>query len=126
MSTLAKVGFVELAAGALTGWVVALSFVGQEPLKRVGVRTPRRLLQMHIDLILMGLILIAVGLALPDLAGWIAIPLAIGTWVNPLLFAPLAWRQDLVKVPAYRAVAVLSFICVSGGLTAVAVEALKT
>lgn len=126
MSTLAKVGFVELAVGALTGWIVVLSLVRQELLKRVGIRTPRRLLQMHLDLILMGLILIAVALALPDLASWIAIPLAIGTWVNPLLFLPLAYRQDLVDRPVYRTIAVLSFVCVSGGLTVVAVEALRT
>lgn len=126
MSTLAKVGFVELAAGALTGWIVVLSLEQQELLKRWGVRTPRRLLQMHLDLIIMGLILIAVGLALPDLESWIAVPLAIGTWVNPLLFVPLAFKPDIDKVLAYRAISVVSFVFVSGGLTAAAIEALKT
>jgi hydroxylaminobenzene mutase len=125
MSTLAKIGFVELAVGALTGWIVALSHVRRELLERWGVRSPRRLLQMHLDLIIMGLILIAVGLALPDLATWIAIPLAIGTWTNALLFAPVAFREDLVARPAFRAIVVVSFVFVSGGLTAVAVEALK-
>lgn len=126
MSTLAKVGFVELATGGLTGWIVLLTMERPDLIKRAGVRTPRRLLQMHLDLIIMGLILIAVGLALPDLAAAIAIPLAIGTWVNPLLFLPLAFKPDVNQVLAYRAVSALSFLAVSGGLTAAAVEALKS
>jgi hydroxylaminobenzene mutase len=126
MSTLAKVGFVELAAGGLTGWLIVLSREQPDLLKRAGVRVPRRLLQMHLDLILMGLILVAAGLALPDLPSWIAIPLAIGTWVNPLMFLPLAFWPEIDKRLPYRAVATVSFVFVSGGLVAVAVEALNT
>lgn len=126
MSTLAKVGFVELGVGALSGWVIVMSREWPQVLERAGVRVPRRLLQAHLDLILMGLILIAVGLALPDLPEAIAIPLAFGTWVNPLLFVPLAFSPELDRRLAYRALSVVSFVCVSAGLTAVAIEALKT
>lgn len=126
MSTLAKVGFVELAVGALAGWIVVISRERPAALERVGVRVPRRLLQAHLDLIVMGLILIAAGLALPDLSAAIAIPLAFGTWVNPLLFVPLAFRPEIDRRLAYRALSALSFVCVSGGLVGVAVEALRT
>jgi hydroxylaminobenzene mutase len=126
VSTLAKVGFVELAVGALAGWIVVMSREWPNVLKRAGVRVPRRLLQVHLDLVLMGLILIAVGLALPDLSAAIAIPLAFGTWVNPLLFVPLAFTPEIDKRRSYRALSAVSFVCVSGGLVAVAIEALKT
>ena len=126
MSTLAKIGFVELAFGALTGWIIVVSREKPELLERLGVRLPRRLLQMHIDLILMGLILIAVGLALPDLPTVLQAILVFGTWVNPLGFLPLAFNPEADKGLVYRVVAAVSFTCVSGGLVAVAVEALKT
>jgi hypothetical protein len=125
VSSLAKVGFVELAAGGVSGWVIVLSLERPEALERAGVRVPRRLLQAHLDLILMGLILIATGLALPDLTAAIAVPLAFGTWVNPLLFVPLAFAPGFDKRLPYRALSVVSFACVSGGLVAVAVEALR-
>jgi hypothetical protein len=125
VSTLAKVGFVELAVGALSGWVIVISREKPELLTSIGVRVPRRLLQAHIDLVVMGLILIAAGLALSDLSTAIAIPLAFGTWINPLLFVPLAFKPDIDKQIAYRALSAISFLCVSGGLVAVAVEALR-
>lgn len=124
MSTLAKIGFVELAVGALSGWAVVISRERPRWLERAGVRVPRRLLQAHIDLILMGLILIAVGLALPDLPALLQAILVLGTWVNPLAFVPLAFDPKADQGVAYRAVVAISFLCVSGGLTAVAVEAL--
>lgn len=126
MSTLAKIGFVELAVGALSGWVIVITREKPQWLERIGVRVPRRLLQAHIDLILMGLILIAVGLALPDLPDALQAILVFGTWVNPLGFVPLAFNPDADKSIAYRVVATVSFLCVSGGLVAVAVEAIKT
>ena len=126
MSTLAKIGFVELAVGALAGWIIVISRERPEWLGRAGVRVPRRLLQAHIDLIVMALILIAVGLALPDLPTALQAILVFGTWINPLGFVPLAFNPEADKGVAYRVVITISFICVSGGLVAVAVEALKT
>lgn len=126
MSTLAKIGFVELAVGALAGWIIVISRERPEWLERAGVRVPRRLLQAHIDLIVMALILIAVGLALPDLPTALQAILVFGTWINPLGFVPLAFNPEADKGVAYRVVITISFICVSGGLVAVAVEALKT
>ena len=44
---------------------------------------------------MMGLILIGVGLAVPDLPTAIAVALVFGTAVNPFLFLPLAFDPDI-------------------------------
>ena len=91
MSSLVNIGLFELAFGALLGWLITLRLESPETLRRFGVRQPRRLLQMHIDYVMMGLILIAVGLAVPDLPTWIAVPLVFGTA-----------RADVPGRPAHR------------------------
>lgn len=70
---------------------------------------------------MMGLILIGVGLAVPDLPTAIAVALVFGTAVNPFLFVPLAFNPEVEKRPWYRLLAVVSFIGVSGGLVAAAI-----
>ena len=70
---------------------------------------------------MMGLILIGVGLAVPDLPTAIAAALVFGTAVNPFLFLPLAFEPDVDGRLWYRALAVVSFVCVSGGLVAAAI-----
>jgi hypothetical protein len=70
---------------------------------------------------MMGLILIGVGLAVPDLPTAIAAALVFGTVVNPLLFVPLAFDADADKRAWYRLLAIVSFIGVSGGLVAAAI-----
>jgi hydroxylaminobenzene mutase len=70
---------------------------------------------------MMGLILIGVGLAVPDLPTAIAVPLVFGTAVNPLLFVPLAFDPDTQQRLWYRTLAVVSFLGVSGGLVAAAI-----
>ncbi len=124
MSPLVNIGLFELAFGALLGWLITLRLESPETLRRFGVRQPRRLLQMHIDFVMMGLILVAVGLAVPDLPTWIAVPLVFGTIVNPLGFLPLAFDEEQRRRAYYRVIITLSFIGTSGGLTAAAVVAL--
>ena len=51
---------------------------------------------------MMGLILIGVGLAVPDLPTAIAVALVFGTAVNPFLFVPLAFDPDVEKRLWYR------------------------
>jgi hydroxylaminobenzene mutase len=70
---------------------------------------------------MMGLILIGVGLAVPDLPKAVAAALVFGTFVNPFLFVPLAFDPDAEKRLWYRALAVVSFIGVSGGLVVAAI-----
>lgn len=124
MSTLVKIGLGELAVGGLFGWLIVARLERPELLTRAGVRSPRRLLQAHLDYVMMGLILIAVGLALPGLQTWIVVPLAFGTLTNPSLFLPLAFDEEWSKRMPYRVVTVISFIAMSGSLVAAAIEGL--
>lgn len=125
MNVLTQVGLCLLAFGALSGWVVVLRTEYPELLRRVGVKSPRRLLQAHIDYIIMGVILIAVGTALPDLATWNRIALIVGTFVNPTLFLPLAFREDWSKAILYRVVTVASFATMSVGTVGAAIAGLS-
>ena len=125
MQFLTQFGLILLAAGALLGWPIALQHLSPEAIRWFGVRHPRRLLQMHIDYVLMGLILIAVSLAVPGLPAWNQVVLVIGTVVNPLLFLPLAFWADLEQTLVYRAISVASFLCVSAGTVGAAVEGLQ-
>ncbi|WP_028477312.1 hypothetical protein [Nocardia sp. CNY236] len=120
MSTLVRIGLLELAFGALMGWPVAAGVAAPQLLQRLGVRSPRRLLQTHLDFVIMGVILIAVGLAVPDLPTWIAATIVVGTLLNPLLFLPLAFREQWADTVVYRSVSVGSFLATSVGLTAAA------
>jgi len=116
-----QIGLIELALGGLLGWAMVLRQENPDFLRRIGVVAPQRIRQVHLDYVMMGLILIAVGLAIPDLSNAIAIPLVFGTLVNPFLFVPLAFDPEIDKRAWYRALAVVSFIGVSGGLLAAAI-----
>lgn len=124
MDALVAIGLVELAVGGLTGWAMVATVEAPEWLRRRGVRAPARIRQWHLDYVLMGLILTAAGLAVPDLPWAIGGPLAVGAVVNPTLFLPLAFRPGVARRGAYRVVTVLSFVAMSGGLVAVAAYAL--
>jgi hypothetical protein len=121
MDWVVQVGLVELALGGLLGWAMVMRDEKPEWLRRIGVVAPARIRQVHLDYVMMGLILIGVGLAVPDLPTAIAIALVFGTFVNPFLFVPLAFDPEVEKRPWYRALAVVSFIAVSGGLVAAAI-----
>lgn len=124
MDTLVEIGFCELALGAVLGWGVVARLERPELLSRIGIAAPRRILQAHLDYIMMGLILIAVGLALGRLTPWIAVPLVFGTWMNPTLFLLEAWGDAVERNAAFRAIAALSLTATSASLVAVAVDAL--
>lgn len=121
VSWLVQVGAVELALGALSGWAVAAAVERPRWLERIGVRAAPRLRQAHLDWILMGLILIGVGLAAPELPLGLGLPLAFGAWVNATLFVPLAFAPSAAQHRVYRAVTFVSFTAMSFGATAVAV-----
>lgn len=121
MDWVVRIGLIELAIGGLLGWAMVVRDERPEWLRRIGVVAPQRIRQVHLDYVMMGLILIGVGLAVPDLPKAVAIALVFGTFVNPLLFVPLAFDPDAEKRLWYRAVATVSFIAVSGGLVVAAV-----
>lgn len=120
VSWIAQVGAVELALGALSGWIVWMALDTQW-LKKIGVRSPRRLLQAHIDLIMMGTILIAVGAAAPDFPAPWSYLLVIGAWTNALLFVPAAWHDKKPTDFKANAAQAVSFTMVSTGTVALAV-----
>lgn len=115
LSSLAVTGTYLLAGGTLLGWPVALQHAAPGVLTRLGVREPRRLLQMHLDYVLMGLILLAVGLALPDVPTHVQVALTVGAIVNPLLFLPLAFRPDVSASWTYKIASLASFAAMSWG-----------
>ncbi|MGW0158544.1 hypothetical protein ACWDUN_04400 [Mycobacterium sp. NPDC003323] len=124
MSVLVKVGLFELAFGALLGWAVAANLIAPDLIKRLGIVSPRRIMQAHLDYIMMGVILIAVGLALPELATWIVVLVIIGTLLNPTLFLPMAFSENASKTRLFTVVSLLSFVATSVGLVAAAVSSL--
>jgi hypothetical protein len=121
MDWVVRIGLGELALGALLGWAMVVRGERPEWLRRIGILAPQRIRQVHLDYVMMGLILIGVGLAVPDLPKAVAIALVFGTLVNPFLFVPLAFDPGVEERLWYRALAVASFIGVSGGLVAAAV-----
>ncbi len=88
-------------------------------------RLGRRCTASFAAVALLALALPAPALALPDLPDLLQAILVFGTWVNPLAFVPLAFNPQADETVAYRAIVTVSFACVSGGLVAVAVEAIK-
>lgn len=121
MDWLVQIGLIELALGGLLGWAMVIREERREWLTRIGIVAPQRIRQVHLDYVMMGLILIGVGLAVPDLPTAIAVALAFGTFVNPFLFVPLAFNPEVEKRLWYRVLAVISFIAVSGGLVVAAI-----
>ena len=121
MDWVVRIGLVELALGGLLGWAMVVCDERPEWLRRIGIVAPQRIRQVHLDYVMMGLILIGVGLAVPDLPTAVAIALVFGTLVNPFLFVPLAFDPDVDKRLWYRTLATISFIGVSGGLVIAAI-----
>jgi hypothetical protein len=116
-----QIGLVELALGGLLGWAMVIREDKPEWLRQIGLVAPQRIRQVHLDYLMMGLILIGVGLAVPGLPTGIAVALVFGTVVNPFLFVPLAFDPDVEKRSWYRLLALVSFVGVSGGLVAAAI-----
>ena len=121
MAFLVKFGLILLAVGAWTGWIVAAQLAMPQLFERLRIREPRRLLQLHLDYVIMGVLVIAVGAVLPDLPVWVQVLIVIGTVLNPLLFLPLAFGPRASEALWFRLVSVASFACVTAGLTAAAV-----
>ena len=121
MDWVVRIGLIELALGGLLGWAMVVKDERPEWLRRIGVVAPHRIRQIHLDYLMMVLILIGVGLAVPDLPTWVGAALVFGTLVNPFLFVPLAFDAEAEKRLWYRVLATVSFFAVSGGLVAAAV-----
>ncbi len=121
MDWVVQIGLVELAVGGLLGWAMVAQLESPQWVRRLGIVAPHRIRQVHLDYVMMGLILIAVGLAVPDLPDPLAAYLVFGTVVNPFLFVPPAFRPDVQERLWYRTLSVISFLGVSSGLVAAAI-----
>lgn len=97
MPLLVKLGICELAAGVLSGWAMVAMVERPEALKRLGVRQLGRIRQTHLDLLMQGTILTAIGAAVTSVPTWIGILLVLGAYVAPLTLGVLAFRPELQK-----------------------------
>ena len=125
VSGLVVAGLTQIALGALIGFPYAAATYKPELLDRLGVRAPGRIRQLHLDLIMMGGLVTATGVALPRLPPAVAVPLAVGCWTNALAFAPPAIRPSVARSPGFRAAVAASFVTTSAGWVAVAAVALR-
>ena len=116
MDLLVQVGLIELAIAALLGWAMVIREEKPEWLTRIGVVAPHRVRQVHLDYVMMGLISIAVGLAIPDIPDVAAGLLIFGTFMNPLLFVPPAFSKEVDQRLWYRSLSVFSFLTMSVAL----------
>ncbi len=114
-------GVLSLASAGLLGWLMALRRAKPEAIEKMGIKAPHRITQLHLDQVMMGLILLAIATAFPDIPDAIAWPLLIGTILNPLGFVPLAFWPKADETLWYRAGIGVSFIATSGSLVALAV-----
>jgi hypothetical protein len=116
-------GLTELALGALTGWPMAIAVSRPEDLPRIGIRSRARLRQWHLDLIMLGSLTAAASRFVPNPPRTVAVPLAVGAWVNANAFGVLAFRPELVDHPVYKTVVGASFASASWGFTGLAAVA---
>lgn len=90
MPLLAKLGICELTIAALSGWAMVATVERPDALKRLGLRHLGRIRQAHLDLLFMGTILTAVGVAVASVPTWVGVLLILGAFGQPLRFLPLA------------------------------------
>ncbi|WP_433612104.1 hypothetical protein [Prescottella agglutinans] len=119
-SALVVSGLTELAAGAVSGWVVAALRRRPETMRALGVRAPQRIRQWHLDLAMLGGFTAICGMAVPGAPRLTTTALAVGAWTNAFAFLPLAFRPDLEDRPAYLVPVVGSFVATSIGFCGIA------
>lgn len=115
-----RVGTLSIASAGLLGWLMALEKSDPAAVRRLGIRSPRRITNLHIDQVMMGLILISARTACPDLPNRFAGPLLVGTILNPLGFAPLMFWPSADKTIAYRMFIIPSFLSSTVGFVGLA------
>ena len=125
MDGLVVPGLTELALGALTGWPMAIAVSRPQDLGRLGIRSGARLRQWHLDLIMLGGLTAAAPRFVPDPPRKVALPLAIGAWVNANAFGVLAFRPELTDHPMYKTGVAGSFVSASWGFVGLATVAWK-
>ena len=123
-SLLLTSGLVELAAGALSGWVYTFARTQPEQARRLGIANTARVRQWHLDLAMLGTATVACATAVPDAPRPVAAALGVGAWTNAMAFLPLAFKPDIDETIGYKAAAVTSFVATSVGFTGMAATAI--
>lgn len=118
-------GVVEVAAGALAGWVYTFALTDKNRASRVGIVSTPRIRQWHLDLIALGTGTAAIGLAVPAAPKMVQCALAVGGWSNAMLFLPLAFKPSLEENGTFRAVVAASFVTTSLGFCGMAATAVS-
>lgn len=103
-------GALQIAAGAVTGFPHAAATYQPALARRLGIRAPGRVRQLHLDLIMMGGLSVGAGAALPGLPRAVALPLMVSSWTNALAFGPLAVKPGLESAKPFRAAVATSFV----------------
>jgi hypothetical protein len=125
MPLIVKLGICELAVAALSGWAMVAIVEKPEALKRLGFRHLGRIRQAHLDLLFMGTILTAVGVAMNPVPTWIGALLVLGAYMQPLMFVPLAVNSELRQDLVYRVLNTTLFVGFSVAWVALAATALS-
>lgn len=115
---LVAAGLISLALGAVSGFALLAAVDAPDLLRRLRVVDPVRVRQVHLDWIIMGIVMVAVGLAVPDLPPWAGIPVLFGGIVNPATFVPMAFSRTVAGTRAFQVISFISFTALSGGLIA--------
>jgi hypothetical protein len=113
MPLLSVLGICELAVGVLSGWLMVMTLEAPDVLRRLGVRQMGRIRQAHLDVLMQGTILIAVGLAVDPLPTWIGVLLVAGAFLAPPLLGVLAifpkWQKESIAYKAINSVVLAGF-----------------
>jgi len=107
--TLISSALIQLSIAVFLGWPLVFLYAGS---KSVGpLKNAKRLLQAHIDNILMGILQLAIAAAhpaIPIAAGWL---LVAGAWINPQLFLVQAmYPEKTLAQKSSRRLASVSFL----------------
>lgn len=125
MPLLIKLGICELAVAALSGWAMVAIVEKPEALRRLGFLHLGRIRQAHLDLLFMGTILTAVGVAMNPVPTWIGALLVLGAYMQPLMFVPLAVNSELRQDLVFRVLNTTLFVGFSVAWVALAATALS-
>ena len=82
---------------------MAVAVSRPQDLGKLGIRSGARLRQWHLDLIMLGALTAAAPTFVPDPPRTVAVPLALGAWVNANAFRVLAFRPELKDHKVYKA-----------------------
>ncbi|HEY5144907.1 MAG TPA: hypothetical protein VII98_15510 [Solirubrobacteraceae bacterium] len=93
-SLLLTSGVAEPAAGALSGWVYTFARTQPERVRELGIVSPARVRQWHLDLAMLGTATVALAAAVPDAPRPVTAALGVGAWANAMAFLPLAFKPD--------------------------------